>query len=82
MFEILIVSIGIVLIIEGILYFFIARNLDLVIEQLQKFNSKSLKNFGLIIALIGFCLIYYFLGFIMISFWKLNIITIFYYLRT
>ena len=63
MFEILIVSIGIVLIIEGILYFFIARNLDLVIEQLQKFNSKSLKNFGLIIALIGYCLIYYILRF-------------------
>ena len=63
MFEIFVVSIGIVLIIEGILYFFIARNLELVIELLDKFNSKSLKNLGLIMALIGICLIYYTLRF-------------------
>tara|TARA_B100000575_G_scaffold216534_1_gene177174 strand:+ start:294 stop:494 length:201 start_codon:yes stop_codon:yes gene_type:complete len=63
MLEILVVSIGIVLIIEGLLYFFISRNLKLVTEQLNKLNPKSLKNFGLIIALIGFCLIYYIIKF-------------------
>ena len=41
---------------------FDCKNLKLI-EQLQKFNSKSLKNFGLIIALIGFCLIYYIIRF-------------------
>ena len=59
MIEILIISIGLMLVIEGLIYFFFANNLKLVINVLQQINPKKVKNISLTIVFIGFCLIYF-----------------------
>ena len=59
MFEIFIISIGLVLIIEGTLYFLLANRLSLIINKLNKFDPQKIKNISLFMALLGLCLIYY-----------------------
>tara|TARA_Y100000817_G_C16407074_1_gene345763 strand:- start:94 stop:291 length:198 start_codon:yes stop_codon:yes gene_type:complete len=59
MSEVIFISIGIVLIIEGVLYFFLANNINLIIRVLKEINSKRIKNISLILVFIGFCLIYF-----------------------
>ena len=59
MFEILIISIGLVLVIEGLMYFFLADRLNYFIDILSKTPSKKIKNLSLLIALLGLCLIYF-----------------------
>ena len=59
MYETLIISIGLVLIIEGILYFFLANNLNKLLNILSAINPKTIKNISAFCALIGLCLIYF-----------------------
>ena len=59
MSEILITSIGLVLIIEGILYFFLANNLNKLLNILSSINPKTIKNISAFCALMGLCLIYF-----------------------
>ena len=59
MFDLLIISIGLVLIIEGSLYFFLANRINLVINILQDINPKKIKNISVAVVFIGFCLIYF-----------------------
>ncbi len=59
MSKILIVSIGLVLVIEGLLYFMLADNLDKIFEVLNKYNKSKIKTFSLSIAILGLCLIYF-----------------------
>ncbi len=59
MLEVFVISIGLVLVIEGTLYFFLANNLNFLISRLKELNPKTIKNFSLIMALIGLCLIYF-----------------------
>ena len=59
MFEILLVSIGLVLVIEGILYFTLASKLDYLISVITTFNKQKIRTVSLTIALIGLCLIYF-----------------------
>jgi len=59
MFEILLISIGLVLIIEGMLYFFLANNLKKYLNMLSLFNPQTVKNISLFFALLGLCLIYF-----------------------
>ena len=59
MFEILLVSIGLVLVIEGILYFTLASKLDYLISVITTFNKRKIRTVSLTIALIGLCLIYF-----------------------
>ena len=44
MFEILLISIGLVLIIEGILYFFLSNNLKKYLDKLSLINPQTIKN--------------------------------------
>ncbi len=59
MLEMLTISIGLVLVIEGILYFIIADRLNQIISILENFNSKKIKILSLSMIIIGFCLIYF-----------------------
>ena len=59
MFEIIIISIGLVLVIEGILYFILASRLNLLLEMLKKIDVQKIKTISLFLALLGICLIYF-----------------------
>ena len=59
MLDIFFISIGLVLIIEGLIYFFLANRIKTMIYLLSNINPKRIKNFSLMMVFIGFCLIYY-----------------------
>jgi uncharacterized protein YjeT (DUF2065 family) len=59
MYQILFTSIGLVLIIEGILYFFLANNLNKLLNILSLINPQTIKNISAFCALMGLCLIYF-----------------------
>ncbi len=59
MFETLFTSIGLLLIIEGLLYFFLANNLKKYLNILSLVKPQTLKNISLFFALLGLCLIYF-----------------------
>ena len=59
MLEVLIVSIGIVLVIEGLLYFILADRIDYFIKVLKNFNKQKIKSISLTVAFLGLCLIYF-----------------------
>ena len=59
MSEIIITSIGLVLIIEGILYFLLANNLNKLLNIISAINPQTIKNISAFCALIGLCLIYF-----------------------
>ena len=58
MIKLLLLSIGMLLVIEGILYFFLSRNLKSLLDQLSKVDPQKIKTISLIIIVIGSCLIY------------------------
>jgi len=57
--EIILISIGLVLIIEGILYFLLANNLNKLLNIINAINPQTIKNISAFCALIGLCLIYF-----------------------
>ncbi len=59
MSEIIITSIGLVLIIEGILYFLLANNLNKILNIISAVNPQTIKNISAFCALMGLCLIYF-----------------------
>ena len=59
MLEIIFISISLVLIIEGTIYFFIANKIHSVVEILKDIEPKKIKNISLIMVFTGFCLIYF-----------------------
>jgi len=59
MLEILIISIGLVLVIEGLFYFVIADKINLLLEILKNINVQKIKNVSLAIIFFGICLIYF-----------------------
>ena len=59
MSEIIITSIGLVLIIEGILYFLLANNLNKLLNIISGINPQTIKNISAFCALMGLCLIYF-----------------------
>lgn len=59
MFELLIISIGLVLVIEGTMYFLFADRLEYFLNILKNINSQKIKIISLVVVLIGFCLIYF-----------------------
>jgi len=63
MIKLLLLSLGIFLIIEGILYFFLAENLQLLLDQIKKIDPQKIKTISLIMVAIGVCLIYIILKF-------------------
>ena len=59
MFEVLLISIGLLLIIEGLLYFLLARKLKELLTKIISINPQTIKNVSAFCALIGLCLIYF-----------------------
>ena len=59
MSEILMTSIGLVLIVEGIIYFLLANNLNKLLNMLSAINPQTIKNISAFCALMGLCLIYF-----------------------
>ena len=63
MLKLFLLGIGLLLLFEGILYFFLAGNLNAVLDQLRKVEPQKIKTISLIMTIIGACLIYFTLRF-------------------
>ena len=63
MFEIIIISIGLVLVIEGMLYFILASKLNYLTSIIKKIGTQKIKTISLFVAFLGICLIYFTLRF-------------------
>ena len=59
MLEVIIISIGLVLVIEGIIYFLFADKLDYLLKLLKNIDSKKIKSISMFVVLFGLCLIYF-----------------------
>ncbi len=59
MLEILLIGTGLVLIVEGTLYYFLANNLKKYFNILSLISPQKIKNISLFSALLGLCLIYF-----------------------
>ena len=59
MLKLLLLGIGLLLLFEGILYFFLAGNLNSILSQLSKVDPQKIKTISLIMTIIGACLIYF-----------------------
>jgi len=59
MFKLFLLGVGLLLLFEGILYFFLAGNLNTLLDQLRKVDPQKIKTISLIMVLIGACLIYF-----------------------
>ena len=63
MLKLLLLGIGLLLFFEGILYFFLAGNLNSLLVQLSKVDPQKIKTISLIMTIMGACLIYFTLRF-------------------
>jgi uncharacterized protein YjeT (DUF2065 family) len=59
MLKLLLFGIGLLLFFEGILYFFLAGNINSLLEQLRKLDPQNIKTISLTMIIIGACLIYF-----------------------
>jgi len=58
MLKLLLLSIGLLLVAEGVLYFFIAEKIKTIFEQLSNIDPQKIKTISLIMVAVGSCLIY------------------------
>ena len=56
-------GVGLLLLFEGVLYFFLAGNLNTLLDQLRKVDPQKIKTISLIMIIMGACLIYFTLRF-------------------
>ena len=59
MLEVLVISIGLVLVIEGTIYFLLANKLDYLFTVLKNTNIQMIKTISITIVFFGLCLIYF-----------------------
>ena len=59
MFKLILLGIGLLLFFEGILYFFLAGNLNSILDHLRKVDPQKIKTISLIMIIMGACLIYF-----------------------
>jgi len=59
MLKLLLLGIGLLILFEGILYFFLADNFNSILSQLSKVDPQKIKTISLIMTIIGACLIYF-----------------------
>ena len=59
MFKILLLSIGLMLVFEGLVYFLFAMNMNKYLDQLKKIDPYILKTISTIFIGLGVCLIYF-----------------------
>ena len=63
MFKLFLMGVGLLLLFEGVLYFFLAGNLNTLLDQLSKVEPQKIKTISLIMTITGACLIYFTLRF-------------------
>jgi len=63
MFKIILLSIGLMLVFEGLIYFLFSSNIYKYLEQLKNINPKTLRTISSFILGAGLCLIYFTLRF-------------------
>ena len=63
MFKLFLLGVGLLILFEGILYFFLAGNLNTLLVQLRKVEPQKIKTISLVMTIIGACLIYFTLRF-------------------
>jgi len=59
MFKLFLLGVGLLLLFEGLLYFFLAGNLNTLLDQLRKVDPQKIKTISLMMTIIGACLIYF-----------------------
>ena len=59
MFKLFLLGVGLLFLFEGILYFFLAGNLNTLLDQLRKVDPQKIKTISLMMTIIGACLIYF-----------------------
>tara|TARA_B100000686_G_C15914710_1_gene536621 strand:+ start:307 stop:510 length:204 start_codon:yes stop_codon:yes gene_type:complete len=59
MLKLLLLSIGLLLVFEGLMYFVFATNLNKFMQQLSKIDPQIIKSFSIFAIGIGSCLIYF-----------------------
>jgi len=59
MLKLILLGIGLLLLFEGILYFFLAGKLNILLEQLRKVDPQKIKTISLFMTIFGACLIYF-----------------------
>ena len=59
MLKLFLLGIGLLIFFEGILYFFLADNLNAILDQLRKVDPQKIKTISLIMTIMGACLIYF-----------------------
>ena len=59
MFKLILLGIGLLFFFEGIFYFFLAGNLNSILDQLRKVDPQKIKTISLIMTIMGACLIYF-----------------------
>jgi uncharacterized protein YjeT (DUF2065 family) len=59
MFKLFLLGVGLLLLFEGTLYFFLAGNLNTLLNQLRKVDPQKIKTISLIMTIVGACLIYF-----------------------
>ena len=59
MLKLILLGIGLLFFFEGILYFFLAGNLNSLLDQLRQVYPQKIKTISLIMIIIGACLIYF-----------------------
>ncbi|MDC1047550.1 DUF2065 family protein [Alphaproteobacteria bacterium] len=63
MLKLFLMGVGLLLLFEGVLYFFLAGNLNALLDQLRKVEPQKIKTISLIMTIMGACLIYFTLRF-------------------
>ena len=59
MLKLILLGIGLLIFFEGILYFFLAGNLNAILDQLRKVDPQKIKTISLLMTIMGACLIYF-----------------------
>ncbi len=59
MIKLIILSIGIVLVFEGLVYYFLSKRLRKLFEYLIQVDNNVIKTLSIIMIFIGCCLIYF-----------------------
>ena len=59
MLKLFLLGIGLLLFFEGVIYFFLAGNLNFILEQLREVDPQKIKTISLLMIIIGACLIYF-----------------------
>ena len=58
MFKLILFGIGMIFVFEGLVYFFFAKNIKKIFEILNSLKYEKIRNFSLILIILGLCLMY------------------------